>query len=82
MVLCMGRKRIAILGLSFKADTDDLRESPMVQLSKLLLGEGCEIRIWDGDVSLGRLLGSNRQYIEQVIPHIGSLFVPELVGPV
>ena len=54
----------------------------MVQLSKLLLGEGCEIRIWDRDVSLGRLLGSNRQFIDQVIPHIGSLVVPELVAAV
>jgi GDP-mannose 6-dehydrogenase len=82
MVLRTGKKKVAILGLSFKAGTDDLRESPMVQLSKLLLGEGCEIRIWDRDVSLGRLLGSNRQFIDQVIPHIGSLVVPELVAAV
>ena len=78
MVLRTGKKKIAILGLSFKAGTDDLRESPMVQLSKLLLGEGCELRIWDRDVSLGRLFGSNRQFIEQVIPHIGSLLVSDL----
>jgi len=59
--------------LSFKAATDDLRESPQVQLVKRLLGEGREIRIWDDNVSLGHLIGSNRLYIEEVIPHIGSL---------
>jgi GDP-mannose 6-dehydrogenase len=78
LILRTGKKRVAVLGLSFKAGTDDLRESPMVQLSKLLLGEGCELQIWDRDVSLGRLVGSNRQFIEQVIPHIGSLLVNEL----
>ena len=67
-----------MLGLSFKAGTDDLRESPQVQLIKRLLGEGCQIRVWDQDVSLGRLAGSNRQYIEEVIPHIGSLLSPDL----
>jgi GDP-mannose 6-dehydrogenase len=65
MVLGTGKKKIAILGLSFKAGTDDLRESPMVQLSKLLLGEGFDLRIWDHDVSLGRLVGSNRQFIDR-----------------
>ena len=73
MVLATGKKKIAVLGLSFKAATDDLRESPQVQLVKRLLGEGRNIRIWDDNVSLGHLIGSNRQYIEEVIPHIGSL---------
>ena len=67
-----------MLGLSFKAGTDDLRESPQVQLIKRLLGEGCQIRIWDRDVSMGRLVGSNRQFIEEVIPHIGSLLAGSL----
>jgi len=62
-----------MLGLSFKPGTDDLRESPHVRLVKRLLGEGCQISVWDRDVSLGQLAGSNRQYIEEVIPHIGSL---------
>ena len=73
MVLATGKKKVGMLGLSFKAATDDLRESPQVQLVKRLLGEGRQVRIWDDNVSLGHLIGSNRQYIEEVIPHIGSL---------
>jgi len=72
------KRRIAQLGLSFKAGTDDLRESPQLQLVKRLLGEGYEVKIWDQDVSLGRLAGSNLQYIEEVIPHIGSLLSSDL----
>ena len=78
MVLATGKKKIGMLGLSFKAATDDLRESPQVQLVKRLLGEGRQIRIWDENVSLGRLIGSNRLYIEEVIPHIGSLLSTSL----
>ena len=73
MVLQTGKRKIGMLGLSFKAATDDLRESPQVQLVKRLLAEGREIQIWDDNVSLGRLIGSNREYIEQIIPHIGVL---------
>jgi GDP-mannose 6-dehydrogenase len=73
LVLATGKKKIGMLGISFKAATDDLRESPQVQLVKRLLGEGRQMQIWDDNVSLGRLIGSNRQYIEEVIPHIGSL---------
>jgi GDP-mannose 6-dehydrogenase len=73
MILRTGKRNIGMLGLSFKAATDDLRESPHVLLVKRLLGEGRRIEIWDDNVLLGRLIGSNRQYIEEVIPHIGSL---------
>ena len=76
-VLRTNQRKIAFLGLSFKAGTDDLRESPQVQMIKRLLGEGCHVKIYDQDVSLGRLAGSNRQYIEEVIPHIGSLLSSE-----
>ncbi len=78
LVLRTGKRKVGLLGLSFKAGTDDLRESPHVLLVKRLLGEGCQIRIWDPQVSLGQLVGSNRQFIEQVIPHIGSLLSPDL----
>jgi GDP-mannose 6-dehydrogenase len=78
IILRNGKKKIALLGLSFKADTDDLRESPQVQLVKQLLGEGREVTIWDDAVSPGRLIASNRDYIEQAIPHIGSLLCHEL----
>ena len=77
-VLHTNKKKVSLLGLSFKAGTDDLRESPQVQLVKRLLGEGCQVRIWDRDVSLGCLAGSNRQYVEEVIPHIGSLLSADL----
>lgn len=78
MVMGTGKRKIAQLGLSFKAGTDDLRESPQVQLIKRLMGEGLEVRVWDEDVSLGRLAGANRQYIEEVIPHIGSVLTADL----
>jgi len=78
LVLRTNKKKISFLGLSFKPGTDDLRESPQVQMIKRLLGEGCQVRVWDRDVSLGRLAGSNRQYIEEVIPHIGSLLSADL----
>jgi GDP-mannose 6-dehydrogenase len=78
LVLRTGKRKIAVVGLSFKAATDDLRESPQVQLVKRLLGEGCEVQIHDENVSLGRLIGSNRDYIEKVIPHIGSLLKSDL----
>jgi len=77
-VMRTNKRKIAQLGLSFKAGTDDLRESPQVLLVKRLLGEGYELKVWDKDVTLGRLAGSNRQYIEEVIPHIGSLLSADL----
>ncbi|MGH8064838.1 MAG: nucleotide sugar dehydrogenase [Candidatus Entotheonellia bacterium] len=72
-ILSTKRKKIGILGLSFKPGTDDLRESPIVTLIETLLGKGCEVRIYDADVLMARIFGANRQFIEQEIPHISSL---------
>jgi GDP-mannose 6-dehydrogenase len=72
-ILSLGQRRISIIGLSFKAGTDDLRESAVVYLVKKLIAEGCDIRIWDENVVLGQLIGSNREFIEAYIPHIGML---------
>jgi GDP-mannose 6-dehydrogenase len=72
-ILLLMKRKVGILGLSFKPGTDDLRESPMVHLVKRLIAEGCDVQIWDQNVSLGRLIGSNRQFIEEYIPHIGLL---------
>ena len=77
-VIQTGKRKIGMLGLSFKTGTDDLRESPLVHLVKRLLGEGCQLQVWDDNVSLGRLIGSNRQFIEEFIPHIGSLLSQSL----
>jgi GDP-mannose 6-dehydrogenase len=72
-VLETGLRRIGIVGLAFKAATDDLRESPMVTLAETLIGKGCDVRILDRSVAIAKLLGTNRDYIERQIPHIASL---------
>src|SRR5256886_1480275 len=72
-ILSLSRRKIGVLGLSFKPGTDDLRESPIVHLVKRLIAEGCDVQIWDDNVALGKLIGSNREFIESYIPHIGTL---------
>ena len=77
-VLSYGRPRTAILGLSFKPGTDDLRESAMVLFAEGLLGKGVPVKIYDRNVHLASLVGTNRDYIEREIPHIGTLLVGSL----
>jgi GDP-mannose 6-dehydrogenase len=72
-VLATGKRRVGIVGLSFKDRTDDLRESPLVALAEALIGKGCDLRILDGNVAISRLVGANRKYIAEHIPHIAPL---------
>lgn len=72
-VLETRKRRVGVVGLAFKPGTDDLRESPVVTLVETLIGKGCDVRILDGNVSIARLTGANRRYIDEEIPHIASL---------
>ncbi|MCC6927900.1 MAG: UDP-glucose/GDP-mannose dehydrogenase family protein [Gemmatimonadaceae bacterium] len=73
LVAATGRKRVGVLGLAFKSGTDDLRESPMVTLIEKLLGRGFEVTIYDKEVRSANIIGSNRDYVEQEVPHIWEL---------
>lgn len=75
----LGKRRIGMLGLSFKKDTDDLRESPFVTLAEQLIGTGFDLRVYDKNVSLARLIGTNKAYIREHMPHIDGVFTDSAV---
>lgn len=78
MIIEKGKKRIGVLGFSFKAGTDDLRESPLVEIIERLLGKGYDVKIFDRNVNIASLMGANREYILNQIPHISKLMVQNI----
>jgi GDP-mannose 6-dehydrogenase len=78
MIIEKGRNRIGILGFSFKEGTDDLRESPMIEIIERLTGKGYDVRIYDKNVQVARLVGANRDFILNRIPHISRLMVDNI----
>jgi GDP-mannose 6-dehydrogenase len=78
LIMEKGNKKIGILGFSFKAGTDDLRESPLIEVIERLLGKGYDLRIYDKNVNVASLIGANRDFILNRIPHISRLMVPSI----
>lgn len=78
MITSKGKKKIGILGFSFKAGTDDLRESPLVEIIENLIGKGYDIRLYDKNVKIASLVGANKDYILNHIPHISRLMVDDI----
>jgi GDP-mannose 6-dehydrogenase len=78
LIIEKGRKRVGILGFSFKEGTDDLRESPMIEIIERLTGKGYDLRIYDKNVQVARLVGANRDFILNRIPHISRLMVDNI----
>ena len=82
IIAAQDKRKVALLGLSFKAGTDDLRESPLVELAEMLIGKGFDLRIYDRNVEYARVHGANKDYIESKIPHVSSLLDSDFDGVV
>ena len=80
MIMEKGHTRVGVLGFSFKAGTDDLRESPMIEIIERLAGKGYDLRIYDKNVQLAKLVGANRDFILNRIPHISKLMVDDIAA--
>jgi len=78
LIESFGKKKLGFLGLSFKAGTDDLRNSPAVTVIETLLGKGYEIRIYDQNIQLSQLTGANKAFIDDRVPHLSKLMVPDV----
>jgi GDP-mannose 6-dehydrogenase len=78
MIMGKGNKKVGVLGFSFKAGTDDLRESPVIEVIERLLGKGYDLRIYDKNVSIASLVGANRDFILNRIPHVSRLMVDKM----
>jgi GDP-mannose 6-dehydrogenase len=78
MVMRKGRRRVGVLGFSFKAGTDDLRESPVVEVIERLIGKGYDLKVYDRNVNMAALTGANRDYILNHIPHISRIMVDSI----
>jgi GDP-mannose 6-dehydrogenase len=78
LIMENGHRRIGVLGFSFKAGTDDLRESPVIEVIERLIGKGFDLRIYDKNVKLASLVGANRDFILNRIPHISKLMVDDI----
>jgi GDP-mannose 6-dehydrogenase len=80
LIVATGRRRIGLFGLSFKPGTDDLRESPLVELAERLLGKGYDLKIYDSNVALSRLMGANREYVEGRLPHLADVLTNDVAA--
>jgi GDP-mannose 6-dehydrogenase len=78
LIIGKGHTRVGILGFSFKAGTDDLRESPMIEIIERLVGKGYDLRIYDKNVQIAKLVGGNREFILNRIPHVSRLMVDDV----
>ncbi len=78
LIIQAGSRKVSVLGFSFKGGTDDLRESPMIEVIERLIGKGYDLRVYDANVNLSNLIGANREYLLDHVPHISSIMVPSM----
>ena len=82
LITGFGLRRVGLFGLAFKSGTDDLRESPLVELAERLIGKGFDLRIYDPRVSVSKLVGANKAFVEAHLPHLSRLLVDSPEGVV